>query len=220
MSVLTAPFVSLTWENKDAPGGATNTLRGLTHSSDYGREGLAMKATRNDRRRVSADPHPTLAEAVTVSRFWRLINQRDPAECWPWLGDTDRDGYGTFHYRGRMRGAHELALSFTTGEQRLPDLDTCHSCDNPSCCNPAHLRFDTRLSNVRDMHERGRHRRATKLTAAQVVQLRQRRAAGARQKDLAEQYGITDGQVSMIVRGQRWPDAGGPIQPERTHARG
>ena len=114
-----------------------------------------MQATRNDRRHISADPHPTLAEAVTVSRFWRLIDQRDPAECWPWTGDTDK-GYGVFYYQGRMRRAHELALSFTTGEQRLPDLDTCHSCDNPICCNPAHLRFDTRRSNVADMHERGR----------------------------------------------------------------
>ena len=31
--------------NEDAPGGATNTLRGLTHSSVATREGLAMDAT-------------------------------------------------------------------------------------------------------------------------------------------------------------------------------
>lgn len=50
--------------------------------------------------------------------------------------------------------------------------------------------------------------------------MRERRASGARQKDLAENYGITDGQVSMIVRGIRWPNVGGPIQTERTYRHG
>lgn len=53
-----------------------------------------------------------------------------------------------------------------------------------------------------------------------VREMRERRAAGARRKDLAEQYGIADGQVSMIVRGHRWPTAGGPIQTERKYQRG
>ena len=34
------------WDNRSAPGGAINTIRGLTRSSDLTREGLAMKATR------------------------------------------------------------------------------------------------------------------------------------------------------------------------------
>ena len=178
-----------------------------------------MQIDRNDRRRLNPDPHPDLAEAVSVSRFWRLVDQRGVAECWPWTGDA-RKGYGLFFYQGKMRSAHELALSFTTGEKRHPDLETCHSCDNPICCNPAHLRFDTRLSNVREMHDRGRANHASKLSAAQVVTMRQRRAAGARQKDLAEQFGITDGQVSMIVRGLRWANAGGPIESERKYVRG
>ena len=170
------------------------------------------------RRSVSAHPHPDLAEAVTVSRFWRLVKQGGPHECWEWLGDRDQHGYGTFYYRGRMRGAHELALSFTTGEAKVSGLDTCHSCDSPPCVNPAHLRFDTRRSNVRDAIDRGRHwRPPSKLTAEDVALMRERRAAGARQKDLAEQFGVTDGQVSMIVRGLRWPDAGGPIQIERKY---
>ena len=48
----------------------------------------------------------------------------------------------------------------------------------------------------------------------------ERRANGARQKDLAEDFGVTDGQISMIVRGIRWADAGGPIQTERKCCRG
>lgn len=181
-----------------------------------------MKATRvlPTRRHVNADPHPELTEAVSVSRFWRMVQTGTRDECWHWTGDTDADGYGIFYYHGKRRPAHELALSFSTGEARHHALDTCHSCDNPPCCNPAHLRFDTHRSNVADMVDRGRGRNGSKLTAAEVVLLRERRALGARQSDLAEQFGITNGQVSMIVRGLRWPNAGGPMQTERQYRRG
>ena len=112
-----------------------------------------MRLSGNDRRRVAEHPDPSLAEAVSVSRFWRLVDRRGTHECWPFTGYFDEAGYGAFtDEAGRRRPAHELALSFTTGEVRHPDLDTCHSCDNPRCCNPEHLRFDTRQSNVDDMH--------------------------------------------------------------------
>lgn len=174
----------------------------------------------SDTRNTAPNADPSLEEATSVTRFWRLVDRGADDDCWLWLGDTDHGGYGIFTYHGRKTGAHELALSFTTGERRLPALDTCHSCDTPPCCNPAHLRFDTRRANVRDMHERGRARNGSALTIADVVLIRERRAAGARQKDLAEQFGLTDGAVSMIVRGIRWPHVGGPIQTERKYVNG
>ena len=173
-----------------------------------------------NRRCAAQDPDPLYVDAVAVSRFWRLVDVRAETECWPWRGDVDSGGYGVFVYRGRKAGAHEYALSFTTGERRLPSLDTCHSCDNPSCCNPLHLRFDTRAGTLRDMVTRGRQRNGSALTEQDVVLIRERRAAGARQIDLAEQFGLTDGAISMIVRGARWPHAGGPIQTEREYIRG
>lgn len=172
------------------------------------------------RRRINTDPHPDLTEAITVTRFWSLVRRAGDDECWEWSGDRNTDGYGVFFYRQRMHGAHELAMSFSTGEKRIDRLDTCHSCDNPPCCNPRHLRFDTRASNVDDMLERGRGNHGKKLTAEDVVLMRERRAAGARQKDLAEHFGVTDGLVSEIVRGLRWPNTPGPIETKRKYIRG
>ena len=173
-----------------------------------------MKATQSfeeRRRKVNADPHPDLIDAIAVTRFWSLVDQS--GECWNWRGDTDDNGYGVFFWRGRKYGAHQLALSFTVGEMKAQGLDTCHACDNPPCCNPAHLRFDTRRSNVADMYRRGRGVDGTKkLTDEDVRILRERRASGARQKDLAEQFGVSVALVSAIVRGLRRADAPGPIQ--------
>jgi hypothetical protein len=159
--------------------------------------------------------------AVRVTLFWVSVDQAGPDECWPWVGYSDADGYGQFFFEGRMRPAHELALTFTTGERRGTGLDTCHSCNNPPCCNPAHLRFDTRASNVADSISAGTHKAGPgKLTPDVVRIIRERRANGARQQDLADQYGVTNGMVSQIVRGLRWPSAPGPIQNERTTSHG
>lgn len=162
----------------------------------------------------------TLAIAFKVTEFWNLVDRGSPNECWLWTGCLDKDGYGQFAFGGGKWGAHELALSFTTGEFKHSSLDTCHSCHNPTCCNPHHLRFDTRRSNIQDMDDAGRRVVGTaKLTAEDIITIRERRASGAAQQDLAEQFGISDGQVSMIVRGLRWPDIGGPIQTERKYYR-
>jgi hypothetical protein len=50
--------------------------------------------------------------------------------------------------------------------------------------------------------------------------LREFRAAGANQEDLAETFGISQGLVSMIVTGRKYPDAGGPVnRPSRPYCR-
>lgn len=162
-------------------------------------------------RRINQNPDDSLTDAVSVTRFWSLVDQT--GECWNWRGDTDRNGYGVFVWRGKRHGAHALALSFTTGELRADELDTCHSCDNPACCNPDHLRFDTRFSNVQDMDSRGRRSVPNaRLTPDQVITMRTRRANGAPQTILTRDYGISAAYVSEIVRGRTWKDAGGPLQ--------
>lgn len=137
--------------------------------------------------------------AVRVTEFWRSVSMRGDDECWPWTGYVNEDGYGEFFFVGKMRGAHELAVTFTTGEVKDPGLDTCHSCDNPPCCNPRHLRFGTRLENVADMIERGRMRTGSrhpfaKLTEAMVVEIRvppaQRRHAEGSCCGLRRQRGV------------------------------
>lgn len=162
------------------------------------------------------DAHPDFKEAVQITRFWKFVEEGGPEDCWPWNGYRDKDGYGCFSYRGRVFRAHELAVSFTTGEKRASGFDTRHSCDNPPCCNPDHLRFGTRQENVNDMMARGRSanwtRKSNKLTNEIVEEIRIRRDCGAPQKVLAEQYVLSPAYISELVRGITWKNAPGPIQ--------
>lgn len=53
--------------------------------------------------------------------------------------------------------------------------------------------------------------RALSSQAARLI--RERRAAGANQEQLAAQFGVSQTLVSMIVTGRKYRDAGGPMRP-------
>lgn len=79
-----------------------------------------------------------------------------PNGCWEIQGFThkshgtaDERGYGDMCYRGKNWRAHRLMFFLHNGTID-PKLDVMHSCDNPPCCNPAHLSQGTRRVNIRD----------------------------------------------------------------------
>lgn len=88
-----------------------------------------------------------------------------PDGCWPWTGaKVKKTGYGRIGYLSQVLGAHQVAWSISTG-QPIPTgrvgagrLLIMHTCDNPICCNPRHLKLGTALDNVRDMLQKGRGR--------------------------------------------------------------
>lgn len=81
-------------------------------------------------------------------------------ECWVWNGTRNKHGYGvkqTRIERGRWRTrlTHRLAYEWANGP--IPKgMSICHHCDNPPCCNPAHLFIGTHKDNVHDAIRKGR----------------------------------------------------------------
>ena len=90
-----------------------------------------------------------------VNEFWDKANARDENMCWLWTTGKDRDGYGIFAIKTWPCGAHRVAWVLTHGPIP-PGLFVCHSCDTPSCINPAHLFLGTALDNSKDMIDKGR----------------------------------------------------------------
>jgi hypothetical protein len=142
-----------------------------------------------------------------------MIQQAGPDDCWPWLGSRNRKGYGRFDYttaNGATKLAHRIALEFHTHRRIPADVMVLHSCDNPACCNPAHLRLGTAADNAADRDNKGRqasgeaHGRA-KLTEEQVRQIF---ADSRSAKLVAADFGIHRNKVYEIRSGIAWKHLG------------
>ncbi len=106
-----------------------------------------------------------------------------------------------------MERAHRVAYAFAVGDPG--DLHVLHRCDNPPCCNPAHLFVGTYADNNRDCRQKRRNRfgeshHSAKLTAPKVQAIRQLSAAGALGTELAAHFGVTPQTISYVVRRQIW----------------
>lgn len=97
---------------------------------------------------------PSAPFPVFVERFWGYVDKTDINGCWNWTGRKDKDGYGAIKYRRRSWRVHRMSYFLHTNIE--PTLYILHSCDNPACVNPAHLREGTAQDNARDREERNR----------------------------------------------------------------
>lgn len=134
--------------------------------------------------------------------------------CLEWQGYRDADGYGKVKVTNKPKSAHRIALFFVTG---IYGEVAMHSCDNPPCINPDHLRWGTVQENNADMMAKGRHAKGdalafkgmahpkARLTDSQVIEIRTRYAAGGiTHRQLGREYGVSHAMIGDITRRECW----------------
>lgn len=147
-----------------------------------------------------------------VSAFWSNVFRRRDSECWPWLGVTSK-GYGKLSLNGKRYRATHIALFIKNGT--WPTAHALHSCDNPICVNPAHLREGTHQENMaeawgRKRFPKGEDRNFAKLTNEQVLEI-QRRSHDPLDL-LAKEFDVSFNTVWRIRVGQTWRDVTGSTE--------
>ena len=90
-------------------------------------------------------------------RYWPKVDKRGVNDCWNWAAKAKHPyGYGRMTAgRGVNLKAHQIGWALTNGP--IPTgMMVCHSCDNTSCSNPAHLFLGSQVENMQDAKRKGR----------------------------------------------------------------
>ena len=143
-----------------------------------------------------------------IRRFWSKVDRKGPDDCWEWLGHRHVRGYGIFWCNGKNERANRMALIYSGIEPADDSLISIHSCDNPPCCNPAHLRWGTNADNANDKVLRkpakGEQSHNATITNAIVAEIYRLRLSGKTSPEIAESLGLTKTLVMNIYTGRAW----------------
>lgn len=141
-----------------------------------------------------------------IERLRSLVKKT--RKCWNWTGCTTKGGYGQFKINGKKYYVHRIVYYLYYGQPRGIIM---HTCDNPSCCNPKHLKDGTQAENLADMVRKGRQNRVdkakgenngnSKLTEKKVKQIRKMPGT---QKEIAKLSGVSQNQISRIKNKRNW----------------
>lgn len=177
------------------------------------RRGYAIASARARRHQFCSPEcnkaHTTkLSDARVAKRFWANVDIQGDDQCWPWKGRIGTHGYGAFDYKGRPHIASRFAYTISKGD--AAGFHVCHACDNPPCCNPAHLWLGTHADNMLDMTTKGRQRSVARrggdhpqarLTAEDVVAIR---GSHEPPKVVALRYGVTAACIYRVRHRLSW----------------
>lgn len=136
--------------------------------------------------------------------------------CLIWAGCKLPSGYGKLRVNHKDWLAHRYSYTIAKGE--IPDgMVVMHSCDNPSCVNPEHLKAGTQLDNANDAKQKGRSyagpkpwakesaRRNAKLNPEIAKTIKHLYYAERRNlKEIGNYFGVSFQHVSKILHNGCW----------------
>lgn len=133
-----------------------------------------------------------------------------PSGCWEWNGVRSPKGYGVAKVLGvrhKLIRAHRLSYQLHKGPIPAGML-VLHSCDNPPCVNPDHLRIGTSIDNMSDAKERGRlnfgERNPLAVVTEEIVLKIRADSPALSYREIALKYDISKPTVAQIVTRRTW----------------
>lgn len=123
-------------------------------------------------------------------------------DCLIWPGALNSGGYPVTWENGKAVYAHRVIMEAKPGEVVM------HTCDNPSCVNPRHLKLGFPKDNSKDMTNKNRQAKGescgnSKLTELEVFGIRSMQGK-ASSRVVAELYNISKTNVLDIWNNKIW----------------
>lgn len=148
---------------------------------------------------------PENKKAQIASKFWARVDASAASDCWPWNGPRNKQGYGYLWFCSDAVPASRVAYIITHGDIAAANgkrQNVCHKCDNPPCCNPAHLFLGSGKENVIDARQKGRH--VSKLAADDVREIRRIATTPTGVKACAALFNVHPATVRKIAARKSW----------------
>ena len=178
--------------------------------------------------KINAYYNEIILTSKDIERFWEKVDRRGESDCWTWLAAKSSKRYGRFRLQGKLYLPHRISYFLAKGE--LKGLEVCHTCDNPPCCNPAHLFLGTRSDNMKDAAAKGRlissytaavktgkffykggggsrkgqQNHFSKLKEEDVLKIRELSEQGQNSIVLSKIFDVTPQHIRWIVRRKSW----------------
>lgn len=151
-------------------------------------------------------------------RFWEKVDRRGADDCWFWTATRTPAGYGHFRIGSQTNGtrrkemSHRLAYQLATGNEIPKGTVVMHACDNPPCCNPAHLSVGTYAENGKAAYDRKRRVSLIKpgetspraILSAKDVEYIQQTGYAKSARELAAELGVGRSTITAVRTGQNW----------------
>lgn len=156
---------------------------------------------------------------MTLAFFEARSTPEPNTGCWLWTRCVaGHMGYGRVGIPRQRKTAVAHRAAWETLNGPVPaGMLVCHRCDQPSCVNPAHMFLGTPRDNSRDMAAKGRsatqrhpeivrgeNSSSAKLTAKDVLEIREIMSSGGSSSMLAARFGVSAGHVRRLARGKCW----------------
>ena len=126
------------------------------------------------------------------------IEKNEETGCWIWLGSSS-NGYGQTIIEGNYERTHRAFAIHYKGP--VPDgLVVGHACDEPLCCNPKHLVYETRSESKKRTHKLLQKKTGLKypksiFTKEDDDEINRLRIEGVKVNDIAKKYSVTYGTI-------------------------
>lgn len=134
----------------------------------------------------------------TMKSFEAKYEVAKTTGCWEWTASCGEGGYGQFvtSVKDGHKWYRAHRFSYITHRGSIPEgMVVMHSCDNPRCVNPDHLRLGTQADNIKDREEKCRGYLRRTIQANDVSEIK---ASNKSDRELATELGCSRAHIWKI----------------------